>query len=53
MKPDQQSINNVEKNRPDIKTEKIKSFNIYKHLKKHNEIKKIKEVDKNEIIQQY
>ena len=53
MKSDQQSIDNIEKSRPDIKTEKIKNSDIYKHLKKHNEIGKIEEVDKNEIIQQH
>ena len=50
MKPDQQSIDSVEKSKSDIKTERIKSSDIYKHLKKHNEIEKIEEVDKNEVI---
>ena len=50
MKPDQQLIDSVEKSRPDIRTKKIKSFDIYKHLKKYNEIEKIEEVNKDEII---
>ena len=53
MKPGQQSIDSVKKSRPDIKTERIKNSDIYKHLKKHNKIEKIEEVDKNEVIQQY
>ena len=53
MESDQQLIKSVEKSKPDIRTERIKSFNIYKHLKEHNEIEKIEEVDKDEVIQQY
>ena len=53
MESDQQSIDSVEKSRSDIKTERIKSFNIYKHLKEHNEIEKIEKVDKDKVIQQH